>query len=263
MRKMLRTSDKILLTLALFGDAVIETIQRGAGTRNRDIFGFAELSPKEENKLRKKVQRLFRVGDIKKEVRGGQVFISLSPPGRGKLPSRRFSLSKFRNSWDGKWVVVSYDVPEKNKDTRMYLREKLISLGFAKWQRSIYISPFSCFRADIKEWLAEHYLEEYVNVSIAEDLSGGDDKGLAWKIFNLSVLANEYRDILEDGASKVVSPEHFCQRFIETLLHDPYLPKQLLPSDWPGFRAEKRVKDILCVHGNLSIDRLLLTNQES
>ena len=238
MRKMLRTSDKILLTLALFGDAVIETIQRGAGTRNRDIFGFAELSPKEENKLRKKVQRLFRVGDIKKEVRRGQVFISLSPPGRGKLPSRRFSLSKFRNSWDGKWVVVSYDVPEKNKDTRMYLREKLISLGFAKWQRSIYISPFSCFRADIKEWLAEHYLEEYVNVSIAEDLSGGDDKGLAWKIFNLSVLANEYRDILEDGASKVVSPEHFCQRFIETLLHDPYLPKQLLPSDWPGFRAE-------------------------
>jgi DNA-binding transcriptional regulator PaaX len=44
---------------------------------------------------------------------------------------------------DGIWKIIIFDIPEKNRKVRTVLRSKLESLGFRKWQNSIWISPFA------------------------------------------------------------------------------------------------------------------------
>ena len=44
---------------------------------------------------------------------------------------------------DGVWKIIIFDIPETKRQVRNVLRSKLTSLGFKKWQNSIWISPFT------------------------------------------------------------------------------------------------------------------------
>lgn len=43
---------------------------------------------------------------------------------------------------DGIWKLVIFDIPESKRKVRNMLRQKLISLGFQKWQNSIWVTPY-------------------------------------------------------------------------------------------------------------------------
>ena len=47
-------------------------------------------------------------------------------------------------SWDGKWRIVMFDVPEKRKKVRDTLRMLLRSAGFIHFQDSAWIQPYPC-----------------------------------------------------------------------------------------------------------------------
>lgn len=49
-----------------------------------------------------------------------------------------------QEKWDKKWRFFLFDVPEKSKSFREALREKLKSLGFFQFQKSVWIYPFEC-----------------------------------------------------------------------------------------------------------------------
>ncbi len=57
------------------------------------------------------------------------------------------------NSWDGKWRMVIFDIPESKKKARNTLRQKLTDLGFYNLQKSIFVYPFNCL--DEIEFLIE------------------------------------------------------------------------------------------------------------
>ena len=57
--------------------------------------------------------------------------------------------------WDGLWRVVSFDVPEKIRDARDSLRNRLLNLGFFELQQSILVHPFECY--DEIEYITELY----------------------------------------------------------------------------------------------------------
>ena len=46
--------------------------------------------------------------------------------------------------WDGKWLVVIFDIPEKKRVIRGELREILLSAGFQRLQDSVWVYPFEC-----------------------------------------------------------------------------------------------------------------------
>ncbi|MDO8183791.1 MAG: CRISPR-associated endonuclease Cas2 [bacterium] len=46
--------------------------------------------------------------------------------------------------WDKKWHLVIFDIPEKKRQGRDALREKLKKLGFYEWQKSAFIYPYPC-----------------------------------------------------------------------------------------------------------------------
>lgn len=43
--------------------------------------------------------------------------------------------------WDGKWRIITFDVPEKRKHHRNFLRKELKWIGFKELQHSIWIIP--------------------------------------------------------------------------------------------------------------------------
>src|SRR3989344_2082211 len=53
-------------------------------------------------------------------------------------------LKKKQTKWQGKWFLVFFDVPEKQRNKRNYLRTFLHYIGFYPYQQSVYIFPYEC-----------------------------------------------------------------------------------------------------------------------
>lgn len=47
-------------------------------------------------------------------------------------------------TWDRKWRLIIFDIPDKKKKSREFVRKELKRLGFFKLQESVFIYPFKC-----------------------------------------------------------------------------------------------------------------------
>lgn len=76
----------------------------------------------------------------------GIIDIVITEEGKKRALSFQIDKIEIKRSikWDGKWSLVTYDIPEKKKPAREALREKLKELGFYEWQKSVFIFPFPC-----------------------------------------------------------------------------------------------------------------------
>lgn len=68
--------------------------------------------------------------------------------------------------WDGKWRIVIFDIPEKNRMFRNVLREHLNELDFYKLQNSVFVSPYP-FEKPILELVELYSAKSYVRVITA------------------------------------------------------------------------------------------------
>ena len=48
------------------------------------------------------------------------------------------------STWDKKWRLVIFDIPDHSKKKSNVLRNKLYNLGFLQYQKSIFIYPYPC-----------------------------------------------------------------------------------------------------------------------
>lgn len=71
--------------------------------------------------------------------------------------AEKSSYSNKKPKWDGKWRIVLFDVPEKKRRHRDYLRNLIKSLGFRELQKSVWVSPYS-----IPDFLREILAEEKI-----------------------------------------------------------------------------------------------------
>lgn len=89
--------------------------------------------------------------------------IMLTTKGRIRANKANFdSLSiKRPETWDKKWRLVFFDIPEAYKQGRNALTIKLRNLGFYQLQRSAWIHPFPC-REVIETVTTTYRVERYV-----------------------------------------------------------------------------------------------------
>lgn len=91
---------------------------------------------------------------------------------KGKEQAKKLSLFgdsiKFKRPkrWDGKWRIVVFDVPEKDKAFRNILRNHLKELKFYKLQQSVFISPYP-YEKPILELVDLYSAQLYVKVITA------------------------------------------------------------------------------------------------
>lgn len=176
---------------------------------------------------------------------------------------RDFPLLAFqKKKWDGKWRMVLFDIAELNRKKRDMLRAKLKELGFGMFQESVYISPHN-FTKDLVEFLITSQLAGFVYVFeiFHTQMAIGNAKELALKVWNLDRLNEHYLELIEkiihlisthDREVKLNNTRYrkrekeekeksvkekikdIKEEYLRLILLDPFLPKELLPSDW-GF----------------------------
>lgn len=86
-------------------------------------------------------QRLIEITD-----KGDETTISITEKGKKKFLSYNFETMTvlIPKKWDGKWRIVGFDIPEKKKQAREALRNKMRELGFITLQKSLFILPYDC-----------------------------------------------------------------------------------------------------------------------
>ncbi|TRZ64211.1 MAG: hypothetical protein D4Q79_02130 [Spirochaetia bacterium] len=81
-----------------------------------------------------------------KELKNGKIKIELTH--KGKLFAREYNLDNLKlnkpKTWDKKWRVIIYDIPDYHKKARDAFRFKIKQLGLCPLQKSVWVSPYDC-----------------------------------------------------------------------------------------------------------------------
>lgn len=77
-------------------------------------------------------------------------------------------------SWDGKWRIVTFDIPEEKNRKRHIFRRKLRELGFYHFQRSVFLLPYPC-ESEIKQIIEILDVENNVHLLTAESFVGDEE----------------------------------------------------------------------------------------
>jgi DNA-binding transcriptional regulator PaaX len=125
-----------------------------------------EMCPSETSK-KKVYDTLFRLS--------GQGLVNLSSDRYSITEEAAILIHTIDKKRDGVWKIILFDIPETKRQVRNVLRSKLSSLGFRKWQNSIWISPYTLapeIEAELNE-LAKHFfirLMKTTEINVTDDL---------------------------------------------------------------------------------------------
>ena len=89
-------------------------------------------------------------------------FIRLTAKGEAKLcqlERHDYKLARPKR-WDKKWGILIFDIPERRRALRARIRRTIVSVGFMRLQKSVWVYPYDC--------------EDFVNL-IKADLKIGKD----------------------------------------------------------------------------------------
>jgi len=117
------------------------------------------------------VRRLNNKRLIELIEKGNQVFIRITVNGKNLV--KRFNYDDLElletKTWDKKWRLIIFDIPEKKKRARNALSEKLKDLGLYPLQESVFIYPFDC--RDEIDFICEFLsVSRHVNYCVVESL---------------------------------------------------------------------------------------------
>jgi CRISPR-associated endonuclease Cas2 len=118
---------------------------------------------------------------------GGSFKLVLTAEGKKQASKLKLlgNAIKFKKpkKWDGKWRVVIFDIPEKDRNFRNILRQHLRELRFQKLQNSVFVSPYP-FEKAILELVNLYSAERYVRVITAEKIDNEDrlEKSYNWHL---------------------------------------------------------------------------------
>jgi len=144
--------------------------------------------------------------------------------------------------WDGKIYLVTYDIPELQRDDREILRDHLKKIGCGMLQASVWLTPYNP-RETLQDFIHKKNLEGLVIVS---DLGRGGSVGrmkleeLVDRVYDLSALNSRYALFVSKYKGKKkgeVDGAKVGFEFLSILKDDPQLPFELLTTDWEGEQA--------------------------
>ncbi|HEX9722093.1 MAG TPA: CRISPR-associated endonuclease Cas2 [Candidatus Paceibacterota bacterium] len=125
----------------------------------------------DREKFRKSISALQRSKDVSiKQNADDSYTYTLSKKGKKKALTYKFQEMKiFKHPWDGKWRLVTFDVPEDYKRARDALRKKLRQLGFQELQKSVFIFPYEC--ENEIDFIVEFFgIRKYVRYGVLESI---------------------------------------------------------------------------------------------
>lgn len=245
MKKLLKLNEILLLTIGGVLDVFQEIKDPGNLFQNyySNFYGFVPQRWKKSN-FYSLVHSSLETELIEKVEKNGQVFFQITRKGKDKI-KKRFPLIYFQKKrWDKRWRLVIFDVKEIERHVRDGLRKKLKELGFGMVQRSVWLSPHDLL-VDLRQFFEGKRIMKNILLTETKEIGVNDIKEFANKIWKLESINQKYLDIYGDLKkieiildSRTKQKDAFkgfkslYQSFIELIIHDPFLPEELLPDDW-------------------------------
>lgn len=230
-----------------------------------------------ERAIRSALLRLQRDGWIDVRRAGPRSYYGLTDAGRELIDrGRERILGGPDHDWDGRWAVLTYSIPEAQRERRDRLRSELGWLGFGALASGLFVSPRDR-QSEIEALAARHGLNQHITIFRADQVWPGDNRALADRCWDLLRLNASYRDFLEAFApfcnvEDLSDRECFRVRFRlingyrRFPFQDPGLPAELLPADWRGFQAAALFHDLherLAAGANRYFDRMTAPSEVS
>lgn len=228
-------SEYILLGLALVAQGLDETIGAGSRAYHYRKLGFYNPPGYENDYFEATLRRLIKKKYLSGEIKGN---LQLTEEGWQQLKEDFPLLEWQKEKWDGSWRMVIFDVAVKNNSIRQKLRRELLKLKFGQLQESIYITPHHA-EEKIWQWLKENNLGTQAGVLVAKQLFVDNFKVLAQKIWRLDRLNRFYERLGSMKAEDELTARKWLKEYLEIVAEDPFLPRELLPQTWYGFKAQK------------------------
>jgi phenylacetic acid degradation operon negative regulatory protein len=154
-----------------------------------------------------------------------------------------------KHNWDGKWRVLSYEIPEKKRDLRDKLRREVAGWGLGPWHRSFWLTPHPIIE-NLRALVSQKEEEQYIQAFEADHVFG-DRKVLIEKVWNTTALDKKYRDlfkhwhdILSGEGEKTTKLTKVIALYVSILREDPGLPTELVGQSWIGYEAFNIFKEI-------------------
>ncbi len=157
------------------------------------------------------------------------------------------------------WVLVSFSMPETDRDKRHVLRSKLMWHGMGNLSSGLWIAPARILD-DVRETVKALGLVEYTDVFHASHEGMGDLAELVRRSWDLDALSASYRSFLDHhrpvsdalarrrtaiaGEEAFTLYTHALHEWRKFPYLDPGLPLELLPDEWPGRAAAELFKQL-------------------
>jgi DNA-binding transcriptional regulator PaaX len=184
---------------------------------------------------------LYRKGYINKIGRGRDIMFTFNKSLRFKFLSNYLEqkIKQFNKSWDRKWRLLIYDIPDNRRVAREYLRRYLKNLGFGKVQHSCWMSAYN-FSPQIHLFCQMNRLTDYICIYEGKFFAGKAIDRLVDEVWDLTKLHSSYKSIVEEANSYIrkIETQHISFKeayhnyyllfsdFKQALLSDPFLPKE-------------------------------------
>lgn len=243
------------LIFTLLGDYVHppdEELRIGSLIKLLALFG---LSPEV---VRTTVSRMVRRGWLQSERVSNISYYSATPAAKKVIAegaARIFDFHDESPAWNGRWQLVTYSIPEVEREARDQFRRELTWLGYGSLTNTVWLSPRD-HRAQIEALVDSLDIKACVQLFDSHLDGFSSPTYVAARCWDLAGINAGYAAFIRKyepalricqrrlSAGGYLDPaESFVQRFM--LIHeyrgfpysDPYLPCELLPYDWLGFQA--------------------------
>lgn len=119
-------------------------------------------------KFSKMIYYLKKKGYVRSHNSKNKSALILTKEGISKAFKFSFGLDKKRRK-DGRWIMIAFDVPQKNRKARNLLMSVLKNLGYKMFQQSIWITPYDV--SEKTEKLLQFYnLDRYAKIFLTEEI---------------------------------------------------------------------------------------------
>jgi phenylacetic acid degradation operon negative regulatory protein len=154
------------------------------------------------------------------------------------------------DSWDGRWTLVAFSLPQEESTQRRVLRGQLRWLGYAPLYDGLWVSP-DAPNPTVKDRLASVTLgaltvfqARHVELATAIDRSPIDSWDIAAIAEHYETFLRRWRPVLPriragriSGAAAVRARTEVMDTYRRFPILDPQLPIELMPARWPRGRA--------------------------
>ncbi len=129
-------SDAALLILRTLGETLIESFWPHP-------YYHTFCDHNKRHSFRNAVDRAVKRKLIVRERKNGKVVFVLSSKGKRHAEKIYLKLAMAKKKrWDGKWRLFIFDIEEKTRRKRDFLRRELVDFGFYPFQKSVFVYPY-------------------------------------------------------------------------------------------------------------------------